>query len=138
MMVTDPKYMSAMHVLPSCPSSTSSYVDSGIHMSCSTGYWHSSQRIEKWIAEVQEAVSLPSLIGTQFPRCRGKQPEQRNSFFKISAPIPRDTFTSIRRQLLETISTRDPITLLEQLPHRRNRPLVSSMITLASYLCSRY
>lgn len=94
-------------------------------------FWRSPETIETWIAEVQEAVSLPPLViipASQCLSCRTRQPHQRNSFFKISSPIPWDTFTSIRSQLAET--NKDTLALLEQLPDPEFQPLVSTVITL--------
>lgn len=122
-----------MHTRPLQLSSVDSDDDSDTRISCGAGFWRSTDKIESWAEEVQEAISPPPLITIPESQClssKRRQSHQRNSFFKISSPIPWETFNSIRRQLVETVNSQNPITLLEQLPDPKTQPLVSSVIPL--------
>lgn len=122
----------SMHAQPLKPCSDYDLDDDpDIRISYSTGFWRSTDNIESWAAEVQEAISLPPL--TIIPESQGlsykrRQSHQRNSFFKISSPIPRETFNAIRRQLVQPVNSQDTVTLLEQLPDPELQPLVSYVI----------
>lgn len=85
--------------------------------------------IMAWVGDVQDAVSLPSLVITPpLPPCYPDHYfSQKNKFFEIYCPIPRSTFTNILGQLDSPAirDAQDPIKLLKTLPHHENLPLAS-------------
>lgn len=121
--------------LPELPHPSS---DDSNDVSCTSGYWRSPENIETWVADVQEAVSLPPLVMASTPECQCppccEDCYPRNTFFKISSPIPWDTFQSIRHYIVDS---RNPVTLLKQLPDPETRPLVSSARLLCLYYSSQ-
>lgn len=132
-MVTVLDHIAPMHVLPLCSSPMRLDEDDDTHISCTPGFWRSPKRIETWAADVQEAVSLPPLVSIPASQClcvRRRQSHQRNCFFKISSPIPWDTFDIIRCQLAGAIDNRNPVALLKRLPDPEILPLVSNKIIL--------
>lgn len=98
-----------------------------------THYHHGSRTLHDyivtWREDVEEAASLPPLtIISTAPRNIGRPQHYlgpKNHFLQISLPIPREISDDIRSQLSRTVNTQNPITLLRNLPHPKNTPLVS-------------
>lgn len=95
-----------------------------------THYHHRSRTLHDyivtWREDVEEAASLPPLtiISTAPSQLKHRQ-RPENHFLQISFPIPREISDDIRSQLSRTVNTQNPITLLRNLPHPINAPLVS-------------